>query len=69
MSERLSELFPLRLTPSLKRALEREARSLGMRPVDIARLAIAQAVSQHIEQAVPDEPSHSSTPLTESTSL
>ncbi len=48
-TERLSELFPLRLTPSLKRALEREARALGMRPVDIARMALSKAVAHWIE--------------------
>jgi hypothetical protein len=49
--ERLSERFQLRVTPSLKRALWRKAARLRLRPSDVARMALAQAVSDVEEEA------------------
>ena len=40
--ESLSVVFPVRLTPSLKQALEFEADRLRLRPSDVARMALAE---------------------------
>lgn len=43
--EQLSEVYQVRITKTLKTALERRARQLGVRTADIARMALAQAAA------------------------
>lgn len=55
-TETPSEQFNLRLTPSLKRALNRRARKLGIRATDLARVVLARECEGEIEPARGDEP-------------
>ena len=42
---RLTEAVFLRVTPELRQRLEREAIRLGLRPVDVARMALAKGLA------------------------
>ena len=44
MAKRLTEVFQVRLTPELKKSLDRGADRLGLRSSDVARIAIAEYV-------------------------
>ena len=41
---KLSELVQIRVTPQMKKLLQLEAERLGVRPVDIARMALAKSL-------------------------
>lgn len=59
-TNKLSELFPLRLTATLKQAIQEEALACGVRPVDIARTAISAAVAHRIKNIAPPQASRDS---------
>ena len=42
---RLTEVLELRISTELKQAIEEQAKRLRVRPIDVIRMAIAEAVS------------------------
>jgi hypothetical protein len=48
----LSELIQIRVTPRMKHLLQLEAERLGVRPVDIARMALANSLYNQIPTMV-----------------
>lgn len=55
MSEQLTVFFPVRITPSLHRAISAQSNLLGIRPVDFGRLALAIAAQRGLDFAEPEK--------------
>ena len=59
-SMRLSELLQVRISPQMKTFFQNEAQRLGVRTVDIVRMALIKAVTSnpHLETNYNEEKNH-----------